>query len=141
MLECIENLLGEEDSEKNLECLCVLFNTIGREFDSGRQEEKMKIYFSRLNIIKEQKEGSRYVLSNRTRFMIQDLIDLRANNWVPRRHEVIPRPLDEIRREAKEEELKQQQEVARLDAAFAGLTTCLHQLNELKSPIASEQKI
>ena len=102
----------------------------------------MKTFFSRLSCIKEQKEGSRYLLSNRIRFMIQDLTDLRVSNWVPRRPEVIPRPLDEIRREAKEEELKQQQQdIARLDAAMTGLATCLHKFNEIKSSLISEQTI
>ena len=44
---------------------------------------------------------------SRIRFMIQDVVDLRQNNWVPRRVQAKPQRIEDIHREfAKEEEQK-----------------------------------
>lgn len=47
------------------------------------QYKDLNVYFKRLADIAKNK-GSKKV-SSRVRFMIQDLIDLKRNNWVPRR--------------------------------------------------------
>ena len=51
--------------------------------------------------------------SSRVRFMIQDLIDLRLNGWVPRRADNNPKTIDQIHKEAQNEE--QQRQVVILD--------------------------
>ena len=40
--------------------------------------------------------------------MIQDVIDLRANKWVPRRDDSNPKTMDQIQREAESERLDAQ---------------------------------
>ena len=43
-------------------------------------------------------------VSSRTRFMLQDVVDLRENNWVPRRDDSGPKTIDQIHKEAKLQE-------------------------------------
>lgn len=69
----------------------------------------MKHYFDKLDKIARKKD----VISARIRFMIMDVIDLRKNNWVPRRKDTGPRRIDDIRREADEEKLRLESEKAR----------------------------
>lgn len=54
------------------------------------------------------------------RFMIMDVIDLRKSQWVPRRKDVNPRRIEEIRKEAEEEQLRQEAEYAKNAAAEKG---------------------
>ena len=82
---CIISLFQEED-EEHLEALCKLFETIGKLLDKkGRKKEdtkkQMELYFNNLNNL----TGKDKKLPNRVKFMIYDLIDLRNNQWVPRR--------------------------------------------------------
>lgn len=53
-------------------------------------------------------ENKKYKVSSRIRFMLQDVIDLRRNNWVPRREADNPKKIDQINTELerKEHEIK-----------------------------------
>ena len=42
-------------------------------------------------------------MPSRVRFMIQDVIDLRRNNWKPRREKAGPKTIDQIHQEADRE--------------------------------------
>ena len=108
MNDCIDRLLKQENDEENLECLCKLLATIGKNIDKTNNTTKMRMYFEKLAKIANKKE----VVSARIRFMILDIIDLRKNAWVPRRKDNNPRRIEEIRKEAEEEQ-------ARLDAEIA----------------------
>ena len=48
----------------------------------------------------------------RIRFMIQDVVELRDNNWVPRRIEAKPQRIDDIHREHAKEEQQKKMEAA-----------------------------
>lgn len=108
MNDCIERLLKTESDEENIECLCRLLTTIGKEVDKPNNAAKMKNYFSRLENIVKKKDTT----TARTRFMILDIIDLRKNQWVPRRKDNAPRRIEEIRQEAEEERLKLEAQIA-----------------------------
>uniref|UniRef100_A0A3Q3X251 Uncharacterized protein n=1 Tax=Mola mola TaxID=94237 RepID=A0A3Q3X251_MOLML len=59
----------------------------------------MDQYFNQMDkIIKERKTSSRI------RFMLQDVLDLRRNHWVPRRGDQGPKTIDQIHKEAEMEE-------------------------------------
>jgi translation initiation factor 4G len=113
MNDCIERLLKQENDEENLECLCRLLTTIGKEVDKPNNATKMKIYFDHLERLVRKKEsasgggggGGGLILKSRIRFMILDVLDLRKNQWIPRRKVNNPRPLEEIRKEAEQEAL------------------------------------
>ena len=109
MNDCIERLLKTESDEENIECLCLLLTTIGKEVDKPNNAVKMKSYFNRLDNIVKKKDTT---TPARIRFMILDIIDLRKNSWVPRRKDNAPRRVEEIRQEAEEERLKLEAQIA-----------------------------
>jgi translation initiation factor 4G len=80
MNDCIERLLNEEYNKINIECLCRLLTSIGKEVDTPNNAAKMKVYFEKLTGIVKKKD----CVTVGTRFMILDLIYLRENKWVPR---------------------------------------------------------
>jgi translation initiation factor 4G len=92
MNDCIERLLKEESNKINIECLCRLLTTIGKEVDKPNNSAKMKVYFEKLTGIAEKKDCA----TAGTRFIILDLIDLRGNKWVPRVSEEQKRIANEI---------------------------------------------
>ncbi|KAK3513586.1 hypothetical protein QTP70_025364 [Hemibagrus guttatus] len=98
MHDCIVKLLKNHD-EESLECLCRLLSTIGKDLDFEKAKPRMDQYFHQMEkIIKERKTSSRI------RFMLQDVLDLRRNNWVPRRGDLGPKTIDQIHKEAELEE-------------------------------------
>ncbi|XP_013777285.1 eukaryotic translation initiation factor 4 gamma 3-like [Limulus polyphemus] len=107
MDSCIHKLLSQQD-EDSLECLCRLLTTVGKELEGDRGKNKvwtqqMDNYFKTMeNIVKKR------LTSSRIRFMLQDVIDLRKNNWVPRRDENNPKTIDQIHKEAKMEAQEQE---------------------------------
>ncbi|XP_078522280.1 eukaryotic translation initiation factor 4 gamma 1 isoform X4 [Lissotriton helveticus] len=101
MHDCVVKLLKNHD-EESLECLCRLLSTIGKDLDFEKAKPRMDQYFNQMDkIIKEKKTSSRI------RFMLQDLLDLRLCNWVPRRGEQGPKTIDQIHKEAQLEEQRE----------------------------------
>ncbi|XP_078791297.1 eukaryotic translation initiation factor 4 gamma 1a isoform X4 [Oryzias latipes] len=102
MHDCVVKLLKNHD-EESLECLCRLLSTIGKDLDFEKAKPRMDQYFTQMDkIIKEKKTSSRI------RFMLQDVLDLRRNNWVPRRGDLGPKTIDQIHKEAEMEEHREQ---------------------------------
>lgn len=102
MHDCIVKLLKNHD-EESLECLCRLLSTIGKDLDFEKAKPRMDQYFHQMEkIIKEKK------MSSRISFMLQDVLDLRKNNWVPRRGDLGPKTIDQIHKEAEMEEHREQ---------------------------------
>ncbi|MCO5605952.1 hypothetical protein L7F22_060138 [Adiantum nelumboides] len=99
---CVQMLLGPDSkatpADENLEALCQLFSTVGKQLDESRKSAKaIDIYFSQL------KDFSKNCsLAARIRFLIQNTIDMRANKWVPRREEVKAKTINEIHAEAEQ---------------------------------------
>ena len=60
----------------------------------------MDSYFAQFDKIVKSKSKT----SSRVRFMIQDMIELRRRNWVPRRDENAPKTIDQIHKEVQKEE-------------------------------------
>ncbi|XP_076358075.1 eukaryotic translation initiation factor 4 gamma 3-like isoform X2 [Tachypleus tridentatus] len=106
MHTCIKKLLGQGD-EDSLECLCHLLTTIGKELEREKNKQSggtsMNSCFETMKtIVKERKTNSRI------RFMLQDVIELRQNNWVPRREDNNPKTIDQIHWEAEKEAQEKQ---------------------------------
>lgn len=83
-----QELLGPDNNicpaEENVEAICQFFKTIGKQLDEGPKSRRINdAYFSRLKDL-----ATNPQLAPRLRFMVKDVLDLRANNWVPRREEV-----------------------------------------------------
>jgi translation initiation factor 4G len=80
--------LGQEGKtcpeDENVEAICQFFNTIGKQLDVGPKSRRVNdVYFGRLKELTTNPQ-----LPSRLRFMVRNVIDLRANNWIPRREEV-----------------------------------------------------
>lgn len=88
-LSCVmQELLGSDSkacpAEENVEAICQFFNTIGKQLDESLKSRRVNdVYFSKLKELTTNQQ-----LAPRLRFMVRDVLDLRTNNWVPRREEV-----------------------------------------------------
>ncbi|XP_057415567.1 eukaryotic translation initiation factor [Lotus japonicus] len=97
----VQELLGTSDSkecpaEENVEAICQFFNTIGKQLDESPKSRHINdVYFIRLKDL-----ASNPQLAPRLRFMVRDVIDLRANKWIPRREEIKAKTITEIHSEA-----------------------------------------
>ncbi|XP_018336290.1 eukaryotic translation initiation factor 4 gamma 2 [Agrilus planipennis] len=94
---CIQQLLASRkgcDASEDLECLCQIMRTCGRILDSDKGKMLMNQYFGRMANLAENPE-----LQPRIRFMLKDVIELRRDNWVPRKANVVegPVPINQIR--------------------------------------------
>ncbi|XP_018430534.1 PREDICTED: eukaryotic translation initiation factor 4 gamma 1 [Nanorana parkeri] len=108
MHDCVVKLLKNHDAE-SLECLSRLLSTIGKDLDFEKAKPRMDQYFNQMDkIIKERKTSSRI------RFMLQDLIDLRMCNWVPRRADQGPKTIDQIHKDAELEKQREHVKVQQL---------------------------
>lgn len=115
-LECIDDKgklpvykdSGDTDiDEEDHEAICNMFSTIGSTIDRQHAADFMKVCFAKIVKITDDKK-----LPSRSRFMYKDLIDLRANRWVPRRKEEKAKTLEEIRKDVEREEQLQAQQSA-----------------------------
>ncbi|XP_016484283.1 eukaryotic translation initiation factor isoform X1 [Nicotiana tabacum] len=96
----VQELLGQDPKscpeEENVEAICQFFNTIGKQLDEKQISRHINdSYFNRLKELSTNPQ-----LASRLRFMVRDVLDLRANNWVPRREEVKAKTINEIHSEA-----------------------------------------
>lgn len=67
-----------------MEAICQFFNTIGKQLDENPKSRRFNdVYFNRLKDLTTNSQ-----LASRLRFMARDVLDLRSNQWVPRREEV-----------------------------------------------------
>ncbi|GER46973.1 eukaryotic translation initiation factor iso4G [Striga asiatica] len=96
----VQELLGQDTkicpAEENVEAICQFFVTIGKQLDENKKSKRINdIYFNRLRDLSTNPQ-----LVARLRFMVRDVLDLRSNNWVPRREEVKAKTITEIHSEA-----------------------------------------
>jgi len=129
MHECIQKLLGYAEDEEaaksgdhklvkivqsydeeSLEALCKLLTTVGQQLTEvtkggpgpegkpirapRHHNQNMNFYFEKLRELSMDKK-----LPARARFMVRDLLDLKNDNWVPRRKEAKATKTEEYRKE------------------------------------------
>ncbi|KAK7077492.1 Eukaryotic translation initiation factor 4 gamma 2 [Halocaridina rubra] len=100
---CMQQLLEKRrrrqvvDLAEDLECLCQIMRTCGKVLDKPKAKNLMDQYFERMYQLSSNPE-----LFSRIRFMLQDVLDLRAANWVPRKVAQVdgPRTIRQVREEA-----------------------------------------
>uniref|UniRef100_A0AAY5KYE8 Eukaryotic translation initiation factor 4 gamma 2 n=1 Tax=Esox lucius TaxID=8010 RepID=A0AAY5KYE8_ESOLU len=101
--KCIKTLLEKKkrvqlkDMGEDLECLCQIMRTVGPRLDHEKARSLMDQYFGRMLSLMNNKE-----LPARIRFLLQDTVELRDNNWVPRKAFIDngPKTINQIRQEA-----------------------------------------
>lgn len=96
----VQELLGSDDkdcpAEEDVEALCQVFITIGKQLDESLRSRSINdMYFTRLKEL-----AVHPMLEPRLRFMVRNVVDLRANKWVPRREEMKAKKITEIHSEA-----------------------------------------
>ena len=100
---CLSELLGEESSssppsEINVEGMCVLLETCGKNLDEhSERKEMLESYMDRLSRLSQDKS-----FSSRIRFRCKDVIDLRQNEWQPRKEKLEAKKIIEVHNEARE---------------------------------------
>ena len=114
MHQCIAKLMKDRH-EDSYECMCKLVSTIGEKLEVTEKKQNRDILgkmFAELDRLSRDK-----AISSRIRFMLRDLIELRANRWVPTRTAGQPRPMtiEEVHEQARQAELKQQAALAEAD--------------------------
>ena len=86
----------EEDTDK-IQPLCKLLEGVGKTLEAQNKEVIDECFRKVDGIL------SNAALSSRYRFMLMDLIDLRANNWTPRRAASGPKTLEDVQKEVDKE--------------------------------------
>ncbi|KAF9303184.1 hypothetical protein BGZ74_004217 [Mortierella antarctica] len=115
MHECVKKLLAnvKDPEEEETEGLCKLMTTVGLQLDRPEAKSHLDVYFNRMiELTKNMK------LASRIRFMVQDVIDLRANNWVNRRAASGPKTIAAIHEEAARQQ--EEKELMRRTASSGG---------------------
>ncbi|CAH1735438.1 unnamed protein product [Chironomus riparius] len=102
MRTCIEMLLNEATEEK-VERVCKLLTTIGGKMEASEGRSSLQRYFNILNEMTHPAHKS--IRSSRIKFEIQNLQDLRSNNWKARRQDLIPKTMDQMVWEAEQEQM------------------------------------
>ncbi|XP_063961051.1 eukaryotic translation initiation factor 4 gamma 2-like [Lytechinus pictus] len=121
---CIKQLLEKKSREslrekaEDLECLCKIITTVGRRLDHDKARAWMDQYFDRMTRFSDNME-----LPSRIRFMLQDCLELRENDWIPRRHQADhgPRTIRQIHQEEAKKEQQSQQAMGRFTPDFFNL--------------------
>uniref|UniRef100_A0A673K1Q7 Eukaryotic translation initiation factor 4 gamma 2 n=1 Tax=Sinocyclocheilus rhinocerous TaxID=307959 RepID=A0A673K1Q7_9TELE len=101
--KCIKTLLEKKkrvqlkDMGEDLECLCQIMRTVGPRLDHEKAKSLMDQYFGRIQSLMNNKD-----LPARIRFLLQDTMELRENNWVPRKAFIDngPKMINQIRQDA-----------------------------------------
>lgn len=110
MHQCIGKLLREKH-EDSYECLCKLVSTIGEKLErSGKtgNENLDQVFVDLKKLVRDKS------ISSRIRFMVLDLIELRANSWVDLRTagKTKPQTIDEVHKQAAQDHVAQQAALA-----------------------------
>ncbi|KAM0793777.1 hypothetical protein ACM66B_001195 [Microbotryomycetes sp. NB124-2] len=100
MHECIRKLLAnaEDPDEEDVESLTRLLTTVGGQLDNEKAKAHMKIYFERMNQIANSPK-----VTSRIKFMIMDVIDLRAAGWHNKKTQQGPKLISQVHADAQRE--------------------------------------
>lgn len=105
MHECIKKLLTDMDnpSEEDIESLCKLITTVGESLDhpSAKLRHMMEEYFDKIRNL-----TTNIKLASRLKFMLQDLLDLRANKWMTRKKSKEAKTLATVRAETLNQDIQ-----------------------------------
>lgn len=118
--QCIQKLLSlgiEKKEEDVLEALCKLISKTGAKLSENREAtDHIDTYFKPLHVLAKDP-----TLPARVRFMLQDLIEQRSNNWKVRREEAGAKTISEIHKDIeKEERAKQEAQAAARERRHRG---------------------
>ena len=89
--------LSYYDQIEDIECLAHLMKTCGRLLDHVKAKTRMDQYFDRIRAIINNPE-----IPTRIKFLLQDVIEMRKNRWMPRKLATPdgPRTIQQVREDA-----------------------------------------
>lgn len=107
MHECIKKLLGnvENPEEEEIESLCKLFTTIGRQLDTEKSSARIDVYIKRMEELSKSSH-----ISSRMQYMLLDVLELRERKWVTRNVQIAPTTIAAVHEQAAKDQVKAQQE-------------------------------
>lgn len=98
---CIDTLIND-NQEDSLECLCSLLKSIGEKYEkSNPKKAQFNNQMNKLEaIVRENK------IASRIKFLIMDILDMRKENWKPRKLQEgnKPKKIEEVHEDIKKEE-------------------------------------
>ncbi|OZJ06488.1 hypothetical protein BZG36_00497 [Bifiguratus adelaidae] len=116
MHACIKKLLANvtDPEEEEMESLCKLLITVGKDLDTKEARSWMNTYFDRIKEL-----SVNETLSSRIRFQLLDVIELREHHWIPRNGAAStgPKTISEIHEEAQQAKMQQEREAAKRSAS------------------------
>lgn len=100
---CCEQLLvgrrkqSVHDQTEDIECLAQIMKTCGRILDTQKAKVRMDQYFERINSLIANPD-----LPTRIKFLLQDILEMRENKWLPRKLKTPdgPRTIQQVREDA-----------------------------------------
>jgi translation initiation factor 4G len=90
---CIKKLLANatDPEEEEIESLCKLLTTVGKTLDGPKAKQHIDIYFTRMAEMRDAPG-----VNSRMAFMLQDVIELRSRDWIPRHDNAAPKTIAQI---------------------------------------------
>lgn len=132
MLLILADLLGPPDDEPGedpLEAACEMLTIAGATLDGHeRSKPRLEAAFAHLNRLSNSK-----TYPTRIRFVVKDVLDLRAQHWVNRRETFTAKKLEDIRIEA-------QAELGIVDVAIPGLEPLLPRVDGIQSSTTASKR-
>lgn len=125
--QVVHDLVGIKDGTDNqlpeehqIECVCELLQAIGFTLDGTPHGKLLMNQFSArlVDLRRHTTSDGRQAFSKRIQFAIQDLLDLRSNEWQKKLFKEQAKTKDDIRKDAAKE-LRQQQKGAGTEAMFS----------------------
>lgn len=99
MVTCLKEFLQTPD-EQNLVCMVKLFETLGKKLEDYYVARRKTRHFAEIFDTIEGLLANKEAMTSRMRYLLKDLIDLRASNWVPRIKALKATTKAEIQKEA-----------------------------------------
>ena len=160
MFICISQALDDLSSpdEHDIEALCQLLTTAGAVLDSPKNLAALDLVFEKLQFLAKQSRPNssplivpvrnnlpfrilKISLSTRVRFLIESLIELRSNGWVPRRaKEIDPKKLSELKQETEQLRRSNHSEplVGRMFSSETKFSRSISSRGDVKSTLANK---
>lgn len=103
MTYCLDELLKDESNEENLECFAHLMTTMGEKLVGHTRKKNNKPFdWGQVDTLRKSPN-----ISNRIKFMFQDLLELKDRGWVQRRKLETAKSIADLHKELAKEEKSQ----------------------------------
>lgn len=114
---CIKKLLANatDPEEEEIESLCKLMTTVGRQLDTEKARAHIDIYFQRMTEMSNSES-----VNSRMRFMLLDVIELRAAGWKGKQDSAGPKSIAQIHEDAAKQKLQAEMDLAARSSGRGG---------------------